>query len=112
MSNTEFKPKWITKKYDATPEAIDKIKRYKGTTTAGPHHTNESRIKPGPELEKFRRKGDTKIELACTALYLKGFTLQSIADESKNLFGISLSPKTVHRYVKQVLRGPKNRYLY
>lgn len=106
-----MKPPLRVVTFKATPAALEKLKKYRGTDNLGPPVINNESRYPNHKSERFRRKGNTVIELLATALYLEGFTIKSIAATSEEIFGVKLGHTTIERYIKNVLDGNPKRYI-
>lgn len=96
---------------DINPKVLHRIKTYIGSTSLGPvqnrkslYESKNSKILDQPFAVK--KKTDTKMELVITSLVVMGYTIQSIADSSEELFGIKLSRTNVMAAYKRVLFAP------
>lgn len=96
---------------DINPRVLHRIKTYIGTTSMGPTANNRSKfeVRNSKNLQynfAIPKKTDTKMELVITSLVVMGYTIGSITESSKELFGIELSKENVMAAYKRVLFAP------
>lgn len=96
------------------PRLLHRIKTYIGTTSEGPINNRRSYYESKGDMARFGtlaipKKTDTKMELVITILVIQGYTVKSIADSSKELFGIELSSSNVRDAYKRVLFAKYNK---
>lgn len=93
---------------DINPRLLHRIKTYIGTDSEGPVNNRRSYYEATGGLQRFgnfaiSKKTDTKIEIVIAILVVKGYTAKSIADSSKELFGIELSESNVRAAYRRVI---------
>jgi len=99
---------------DINPRLLHRITTYIGTTSLGPVENRKSYYEATGGLERFGtlaipKKTDTKMELVITILMAQGYTAQSIANNSKQLFGIDLNVSNVRAAYRRVLFSRYNK---
>jgi len=103
---------------EISPEVLHRIRTYIGDTSNGPvvnrlsHHESKGRLE---KLGTFTipKKTDTKMEIVITGLVVMGYTVKSIAENSKALFGVELNEQNIRNGYKRVLwnRYNKDKFL-
>lgn len=99
---------------DIDARVIHRIKTYIGTTSLGPINNRKSFYESKGSLDRFGnlaipKKTDTKMELTITILMVQGYTAKSIAETSKELFGVELSIENVRAAYRRVLFARYNK---
>lgn len=90
------------------PKVLHRIKTYIGTDRISSIAQKASFQHNRGGMSKFGNLAkpgvtNTKIELVCTVLAVKGYTLKSISDNSQELFGVKLSIAQVRSCYKKII---------